>query len=189
MNDSCRFSNVTKVYLREFYCILDKMIQEMTDAELGDSISNNFIIQMIPHHRAAIKMSQNLLQYTTCVPLQEIASNIIESQNKSIENMLCIQGNCLKCRNTNRDLCLYQRRVKQILQTMFTGMENSCTTNRIDCNFMYEMIPHHRGAVRMSENALDYCICPELIPILDDIITSQKQGIAKMQHLLRCSRC
>lgn len=103
-------------------------IQEMTDAELGDSISNNFIIQMISHHRAAIKMSQNLLPYTTCVPLQEIASNIIESQNKSI-------------------------------------------------------------TVRMSENALDYCICPELIPILDDIITSLKQGIAKMQHLLRCSRC
>lgn len=189
MNNSCRFSNVTKDYLTEFYCILDRMIKKMTCAELTDSISNNFIVQMIPHHQAAIEMSQNLLKYTTCVPLQDIACNIIESQTKSIENMLCIQECCKNCINTDQELCLYKRRVDQILQTMFCEMENSCATNRIDCNFMYEMIPHHRGAVRMSENALEYCICPELVPILENIITSQKQGIAKMQRLLRCSGC
>lgn len=40
------------------------MIQGMTDDELDESISHNFIVQMIPHHKAAIEMSQNLLQYT-----------------------------------------------------------------------------------------------------------------------------
>lgn len=189
MNNSCRFSNVTKDYLAEFYCILDRMIQNMTDAELTDSISNNFIVQMIPHHQAAIEMSRNILKYTTCISLQEIACNIIESQTKSIENMLSIQEHCRGYVNAEQEVFLYQRRVNQILQTMFYEMENSCVTNRIDCDFMYEMIPHHRGAVSMSENALEYCICPELLPILDSIITSQKQGIAEMQHLLKCSGC
>ena len=53
------------------------MIQQMNSAQLSNSISYNFIVQMIPHHKAAIEMSCNLLQYTTLVPLQEIALNII----------------------------------------------------------------------------------------------------------------
>ncbi len=52
-----RLSNVTENYLSEFYCILDRMIESITEAELTDSISHNFIVQMIPHHRAAIGMS------------------------------------------------------------------------------------------------------------------------------------
>ncbi|MGN0557027.1 MAG: DUF305 domain-containing protein, partial [Acutalibacteraceae bacterium] len=70
------FSDVTKKYLCRFYEILDTMIEKMTCAELTDSLSHNFIVQMIPHHQAAIEMSENLLQYTTFVPLQKIAQNI-----------------------------------------------------------------------------------------------------------------
>ena len=47
------------------------------------------------------------------------------------------------------------------------------------------MIPHHRGAVRMSENALRFPLCPELVPLLDAIIVSQKEGIRKMQCLMK----
>lgn len=56
-----QFSDVTKQYLCCFYEILDNMIEEMTNAKLTNSISHNFIVQMIPHHQAAIKMSQNIL--------------------------------------------------------------------------------------------------------------------------------
>lgn len=189
MNQRLEFSNNTKEYLNTFYCILDRMIQEMTEAKLTDSISHNFIVQMIPHHRAAIEMSHNILNYTTNLSLQGIAENIITEQTKSIENMQKIRCGCGNLTNSDRDVCLYQRRVSQILQTMFTGMEHARSTNRLDCNFMREMIPHHEGAVAMSENALRYDICPELVPILNAIITSQKRGILQMQQLLRCIRC
>ena len=82
-----QFSDVTKQYLCCFYEILDNMIEEMTSAKLTNSISHNFIVQMIPHHQAAIKMSQNILQYTTLLPLQNIAKNIISEQTKGIEAM------------------------------------------------------------------------------------------------------
>ncbi len=71
MNREPSFSLVTINYLNRFYSILDRMIQDMTNARLGNSISVNFMTQMIPHHRAAIEMSQNLLQYTTNIPLQK----------------------------------------------------------------------------------------------------------------------
>ena len=82
-----RFSIVTKNYLSRFYDILECMKEGMTNAQLNDSISHNFIVQMIPHHEAAIQMSQNLLQYTTFIPLQNIALGIISEQTQSIENM------------------------------------------------------------------------------------------------------
>ena len=86
-----QLSIVTDKYLTCFNNILDQMIQQMNSAQLSNSISYNFIVQMIPHHKAAIEMSCNLLQYTTLVPLQEIALNIIEEQTKSIENMEAIR--------------------------------------------------------------------------------------------------
>ena len=39
MNRQCAFSHVTQEYLSAFRCILDEMIQGMTEAELTDSIS------------------------------------------------------------------------------------------------------------------------------------------------------
>ena len=51
------------------------------------------------------------------------------------------------------------------------------------------MIPHHRGAVLMSENALRYCVNQELVSILEDIITSQKKGIREMEQLLENGCC
>lgn len=189
MNVQCRLSNVAINYLDRFQSILNEMICRMTNVELTNSISNNFIIQMIPHHMAAIEMSRNILNYTTNIPLQEIALNIITSQTKSIENMRQITCCCKKFRNCQQDLCMYQQKVNQISKTMFSKMSNACATNQIDCDFMWEMIPHHTGAVEMSENALQYNICPDLKPILNAIITSQKEGIMKMQNLLNYLGC
>lgn len=185
----CRLHDNTKEYLFRFYNILDTMIHAMTDIELKDSISQNFIVQMIPHHRAAIQMSENILKYTTCAPLIHIASQIIAEQTKSIKNMEDAFCSCGKICNSDRDIFLYQRKNAQIMTTMFADMGSACYDNQISDNFMREMIPHHRGAIRMSWNALQYDICPELCPILEAIITSQEKGIMQMQKLLQCKQC
>lgn len=91
MSGQCNISCVAKNYLSEYYCILEKMVEGMTEAELSDSISGNFIAQMIPHHKAAIEMSNNILRYTTLIPLERIAKNIIAEQTRSIEKMCNIQ--------------------------------------------------------------------------------------------------
>ncbi len=185
MNQEGKLSHVTKEYLIEFECILNNMISRMTSAELTDSISYNFIVQMIPHHEAAIHMSRNLLKYTTCIPLQDIAERIVTEQTKSIENMLAIKCACERRKNSSHELCLYQRRMNEIMKVMFNDMKKACSDNCLNNDFMWEMIPHHRGAVEMSETTLQFSICPELRPILQAIIVSQKRGIRQMQELLR----
>ncbi len=185
MNVSNCFSNNTIDYLNCFREILEEMIRGMTSVHPTESISDTFIAQMIPHHMAAIEMSRSLLRYTTYIPLQEIALNIISSQTQSIQDMQCAAPACRCLCDTPGALYAYLRCYDKITADMFTEMENARPANNINVSFMREMIPHHRGAVRMSENALAYDICPELKPILHAIITSQKRGIRQMEALLR----
>ncbi len=188
-DNSCRLKPAAEAYYATFSFILDKMIQGMTGAPLTDSISHNFIAQMIPHHMAAIQMSHNILIYTTDKTLQDIAWGIIAEQTKSIENMLAIKQRCDCTDNTGRDLQAYQCRMKRIMQAMFTEMRRACATNRISCDFIREMIPHHEGAVKMSELTLRFCICPELKPILEAIVASQEKGIVEMKKLAQRLKC
>lgn len=175
-------------YLCRFQEILDEMIHGMTGAQRTDSISHNFIVQMIPHHRAAIEMSKNLLQYSDFSPLVHIARNIIREQTESIENMCAALPHCARCTNTQPELRRYEHNFQQIARQMFAQMRGACADNDINGNFMREMIPHHQGAIRMSNNALQFPICPELDPILRSIIVSQEKGVRQMQHLLQ-HRC
>lgn len=66
---------------------------------------------------------------------------------------------------------------------MFSGMEHASGVG-VEQNFLREMLPHHEGAVQMSENALSFCICCPLRPILRNIITTQEQEIGEIQQLL-----
>lgn len=179
-----QLSDVTEQYLSRFYEILDTMIQRMTSVEINNSISRNFILQMIPHHEAAIEMCRNLLQYTTNIELQNIALNIISTQTASIEAMMRSFERCSTVMNTNTDILNYQRAFNEITERMFNNMANAPINNNIDINFINEMIPHHIGAIEMSRNTMRFDICRELIDILRDIIISQSRGVQQMREVL-----
>ena len=193
-------NNPSISYLTCFDQILQEMIRGMTRPRPKGSISGLFIRQIIPHHEAAIRMSENLLQFTkpsgkNCdccdtyekdliLPLNNIAKNIIEEQTKSIEHMKNAFFCCCEHENSNQDMRRYMMVFRPVVQTMFSEMRRAPRTERIPYDFIREMIPHHQGAVSMSENALRFPVCPQLIPILDAIIISQKEGIRQMQKLL-----
>lgn len=184
-----RMDNASENYLKEYESILSTMISGMCSAKLTENISHNFIVQMIPHHMAAIKMSENILKYTSYPKLAEIAKGIISEQTKSIENMQEILKSCEGLTNSCCEVNAYQNHVCRIIKIMIEEMKQAYSDNCINCDFIREMIPHHLGAVRMSKNALHFPICLELTPILNAIISSQEKGICQMQELgmeLKC---
>ncbi len=187
MNNKC--CNSTNNYYNTYQKILDRMINRMTSAPLGNSISANFISQMIPHHKAAIEMSENILKYTDNCTLKSIAENIISEQTQSIADMEKIFCGCKNCVNNSCDLQRHRNAMNDIMQTMFREMRSAKTTDNVNCDFLREMIPHHEGAVRMCEATLGCRICADLRPILDSIIASQKKGIAQMKKLERTLGC
>ncbi len=172
-------------YLNTFYKILDDMEREMKEAELSNSISADFINQMIPHHQAAIKMSENILKYSGDKQIRAIAENIISEQTKSIADMRASYPQCREKVNSNSDIASYMERFKAVTDIMFEQMRNSPASSNVNYDFLVEMIPHHRGAVRMSANLLRFNICRQLIPIADAIIVSQLEGIREMEKLLK----
>lgn len=176
-------------YLRAFRCILNRMIEGMTTAELSDSVSHNFIVRMIPHHRAAIEMSENILRFTDNCTISRIAADIIDEQTKSIADMEAVLPCCSSLTNTRDVLCRYRTQIEPVFRTMFSRMQTAGTAGSVDCCFLREMLPHHEGAVAFSEITLRYDICPQLKPILDAIIESQERGIRRMQQLLCSLKC
>lgn len=178
-------SPTVKEYIDTYYTILDTMITDMTDIHLGNSISNNFISQMIPHHQGAINMCCNLLRFTSNTTLQEIAFTIIRDQTKSIVTMHNIESVCSKIENTPADIFDYQCQMNELMQVMFYRMRHVETSNAINIDFINEMIPHHQGAIQMAKMILEYPICKELKPIVDTIIQSQQESIIQMKKLVK----
>lgn len=79
----CPLSNVMKRYLDTFYCVLETLDTSFTNAELTDSVSRNFIVQLIPHYHALTQMSENILKYTTSLPVQNFAEALRAEQKST----------------------------------------------------------------------------------------------------------
>lgn len=171
-------------YINTFEEILADMENGMDNAELSNSISATFINQMIPHHEAAIKMSENILKYSDDAAVRSIAEGIITEQTKSIADMRSVYPGCRQKTDSDEDIMEYLSAYKSITDVMFKNMNNSPIVENVNYDFITEMIPHHKGAVRMSINLLRFPICGSLMPIADTIIISQLKGIEQMEALL-----
>lgn len=172
---------------RKYLCCFDEILNQMADKMLSQEITNsitiNFIENMIPHHQAAIDMSENLLEYSTYEPLREIARNIIKMQTQGIEEMKEIARTTYGSSNMPQDVNSYMEKYFEITRNMIEKMKNAPRTVYINLNFTYEMIPHHEGAIAMCENLLNYRIDPRLKVVANNIIQEQTQGVKKLKMI------
>ena len=179
-----KMSENTKDYIEAFFMIFEEMKRKMESAEIGSSIAVNFINHMIPHHEAAIAMSENILKYTTNIEIEELAKAIIEEQTADISTMETLRETCGE-ENSQRDNFLYMRGYNEIYKKMIQGMGASETGNNVNVDFLTEMIPHHEGAISMAKNLLNFDICEPLHTLAEGIVTSQSQQLDEMKQLLR----
>lgn len=174
-----------KKYLNQFDQILNEMAEKMLSQNVTNSITINFIECMVPHHQAAIAMSQNLLEYTTYQPLQNIAKNIMERQTNGIKQMEEIARTKYRYPNTIQDVNHYREKYLEITKNMIERMKNAPRCIHINLNFINEMIPHHEGAIAMCENLLQYRIEPRLKLIANSIIKEQSKGVEELKEVRR----
>lgn len=189
MKNTCLLSEDSKNYLCCFYQILDEMIQSMTTVGLSQSVSHNFTAQMIPHCRAAIRMSNNVLRYAENPAIRQTAQRLMEAQTQAIDQMEAVLPACGQLTNAQMDLRLYQRRIDLICREMFARMGAAPESNRLGAVFARQLLPHCQGAVRMAENALKYDVSTELVPILRGIAAQQRARAARLRALLSRMGC
>ena len=181
MKNTCLLSEDSKNYLCCFYQTLDGMVQAMTTAGLTQSISHNFIVQMLPHHRAAIQMASNVLRFTE--------NQAVLHRTQSIDQLEDALAPAGQLANPQQDLRLYQRRMELIYRDMYAKMSRAPENNRLAAVYLRQTLPHRMGAARMAETALRYDVCTELVPVLRSIAAQQKREFAQTRALLSRLEC
>ena len=160
----------------------------------SSSIDSHFIEQMIPHHEDAITMAQLAAQKAKRSEVRTLAQNIIDSQNKEIDQMKIWYKDW------------FGREVPTGVQVMSQhGMMGSAKQNSMhmgmmgdeediatlenaadfDREFVEEMIPHHQMAVMMANMLKNGTTRPEMKKLADDIITVQTNEIDQMRNWLK----
>ena len=74
---------------------------------------------------------------------------------------------------------------KKSMDKMHKDMMMMKSSGNIDVDFLRGMIPHHQGAIGMSEELIKKTKDPELKALAEKIIKDQKAEIKQMQDLLK----
>lgn len=156
----------------------------------SDTIDAHFIEQMIPHHEDAITMAKLAQTKAQRVEVKELASNIVISQGKEINQMKDWYKDWF-----GSEVPIGVQVMSQHGMMGSSGMHMGMMGNQADIvtlenatdfdrEFVEEMIPHHQMAVMMASMLKNGTQRPEMIKLADDIITVQTDEIDQMREWL-----
>ncbi len=137
-----------------------------------------FLDTMIAHHQGAVDMSKPALEKAEHGELKEFARHIIADQEREIAQMKQWreQWYAGKPQAMNMDM----RGMRASMEGMDMNNLNAAMGRAYDIMFLEMMVPHHQGAVTMSEEVLQRAEHPELKQLARQIITSQEREIGQM---------
>lgn len=143
----------------------------------GKDFDIAFLSQMITHHQAAVEMAKQALSHNPKPPVKEAADKVIEAQTKEIAQMT----GWLKEWHQAEPSLEQQNLVREDMKSMMAMPVDS------DRVFLEMMIPHHQGAIDMSELVNARSDTAELKTMADKIIQDQKAEIDQYQQMLKTS--
>lgn len=121
-------------------------MNEKMMAAVGTDIGDNWAKKMIEHHQGAIEMSRIMLEQNANADVQKMARETIEKQQKDIKDI----------RKLTKDGTPDQKSAELYRPAMMAMHEKMMAAKGADASetFMRKMLEHHRGAVAMSDVAL-----------------------------------
>lgn len=145
----------------------------------GNPIDRAFVAGMIPHHESAVEMAQIAQRRGSSTFVKQLAEDIIRSQATEIATM----------RDRDRELAdAGVERGSLGMSEQMMGMDHDAgslhTAKPFDAAFLRMMIPHHEGAVVMSNAELERGKDAKLKALARQIITAQQREIREMRERL-----
>ncbi|TXE88199.1 DUF305 domain-containing protein [Campylobacter volucris] len=169
--------------------IMDKMHEEMMKNPLvqTNDIERDYLTNMIPHHQGAIDSSKLLLQHTKSEEMKKIATNIINAQEKEIQEFKEILEKNLykKTQLSEEEYKKFVQEEKELMQKMMLLMGAVKESKNINKDFLEGMIAHHQGAVDASKQILFYSKDKTIREIAKKIILDQEKEIREFTQLLK----
>lgn len=173
-------------YFKQYQSIIQAMNMSMENAPKSGDPALNYLYQMIPHHEAAIAMSENVLKYGVNQKVKQMAQKIIKDQTKDIskvkELIEKIKANP-QIDQTKENA--YLNEFMQVHHNMMTAMESIKPTGSVDKDFLLGMMPHHQGAIDMSCSLLKYTDNADVKKLAEDTIKKQTAENKEMSKLLK----
>ncbi len=136
-----------------------------------------FLATMIAHHEGAIDMAEAELAAGTAPQVKAIARNVVTTQRAEIAQMRRMYGGDVPEIDMNN--------MGAMSMMGMSGMDGSAIRDakNPDQEFLRMMIPHHAGALMMSDMVLNGDPSPEVAELANTIIEDQAREIAQMQDL------
>lgn len=187
MNDQMvvQSTNLVK-YTKEQDKIMKDMMEAMENVSKAESPSIHFLKGMIPHHQAAIEMSESLLKYGgENKAIKKIADDIIRVQAVEIKQMEAMITELKVDKEIDKTK---QMTYLKESNEMFHGTMSSHTMTSpqsVDEAFAEGMIMHHEMAVDMSNAILGYTDNIKIKKMAQEIIDVQREEIAQMKELIK----
>nr|MDZ8060292.1 DUF305 domain-containing protein [Nostoc sp. EkiNYC01] len=168
----------------------DRHMNHSMGMDLGPADADfdlRFIDAMIPHHQGALEMANVAQQKSKRPEIKKLADNIIKSQNQEITQMKQWRqawypsaGN--KPMAYNSQMGHMMEMSSDQMQGMMMSQDLGAADDKFDLRFINAMIPHHEGAVKMAQDALNKSKRPEIKQLAQEIIKAQDTEIKQMQQ-------
>ena len=189
MANTYLLSDEAKRYLCCYYQILDGMIQGVSAARLTQSISHNYIVQLVPYHRAAVRLCRNILDASNDSAVRRLAQRVAARETEAADALEAELPAAGQLTSPQMDLRLFQRRADLIFREMYAQMGAVPEGNQPDALFLRQLIPHRQGGIRAARTALRYEVTTGLAPRLRSDIDAYSRDLGQLRALLRQRGC
>ncbi len=168
-----------------FLAIMDTMMVRMESAQLSGIAKTDFLIQMIPHHEAAVAMAEYEISHGRNFDMLQLAKSIAAEQTSQVQLMkLLLQ------RNYEIQSAItpgYHELILQAMNTMMAAMPGDDLLNNTteDKAFALAMIPHHRAAIDMAKAVIQFSEDKQINAFAKDIISSEEIEIEQMTSFIK----
>jgi len=136
---------------------------------------------MTVHHQAAIAMARLADSRALHSELKAFALTVVENQSREIDSMKAWRDRWFPGRQQYPGI-VNMPGMAGSMKGMDSSMLETLKGNEFDLMFIAMMVPHHQGAIVMSEDALTKAQHPEVRALAQQIINAQSSEIRMMNE-------
>ena len=162
-------------YINSIDRILNQAHSEIDAVTETDSISYDFINQILPYQKAALRIAEQTLRYTKRQQVLSVARLVnskypeIMADLQKIKNLSGKFKNCYECTKK------YHKGFRQITEQTFLNFKKINRNQNINSYFLSLMEEYHQSQNKMLESLLKYRICPQLRLIAEYMLCLNKK--------------
>ena len=176
-------NHASKDYLREYHSLLDDASYAISRIDKDCTARGHFLLTMIYCQRLSEGMCDSLLRYSASGPTRDLALRMHREHSALALDMKRALGRTSGGRRSAEWEEEYKTRAERIFVRMLEDMRCADVRERINCDFIREMIPLREGCIRASQNLLSFDAPRETAGLAADIISLAKRDISDLQRL------